>query len=153
MGSRSATPCTMRSARVLSLPMAASVDQDAEASEEALEELRMDMAQLLLLLVARSQGKSATMLQDKFPDRNARMCQDRNVRMSLVKNVRMCRGNSAEMSPSKSPGSNVGTSPGKSAITWQGKFPDRNVPKFLAKCATMCQDKPAQMCLAKNVAT
>jgi len=53
---------------VLSLPMAgpavgpvvASVDLDAEASEEALEELRMDMVQLLLLLVVRSQGKSAT---------------------------------------------------------------------------------------------
>jgi len=66
--SRSATLSTMRSARVLSLPMAgpavgpvvASVDLDAEASEEALEELRMDMVQLLLLLVVRSQGKSAT---------------------------------------------------------------------------------------------
>jgi len=72
--SRSATLCTMRSARVLSLPMegpaavpvgalvapVALVDLDAVALEEALEELRMDMAQLLLLLVVRSQGKSAT---------------------------------------------------------------------------------------------
>jgi len=73
--SRSATLCTTRSARVLSLPMAgpaavpvgalvapveALVDLDAEALEEALEELRMDMAQLLLLLVVRSQGKNAT---------------------------------------------------------------------------------------------
>merc|ERR1712203_670086 len=94
MGSRSATPCTMRSARVLSLPMAASADQDAEASEEALEELRMGMAQLLLLLVARSQGKSATMLQDKFPDRNAQTCQGRSVRMCQGNSVTMFQGNS-----------------------------------------------------------
>merc|ERR1719397_805488 len=87
--SRSATPSTMRSARALSPPMegpaadpaADLVDRDAKASEEALVELLMDMAQLLLLLVARSPGKSATMLQDKFQDRNAQTYQGRNVRM------------------------------------------------------------------------
>merc|ERR1719397_2445517 len=83
----------MRSARALSQPMegpaadpaAALVDRDEEASEEALVELPMDMAQLLLLLVARSQGKSAT----------------------------TCQGKSAEMCPSKSPGSSAETSPDK----------------------------------------
>merc|ERR550517_2341632 len=124
----------MRSARAPSPPMegpaadpaADLVDRDAEALEEALVELRMDMVQLLLLLVARSQGRSATMLQDKFPDRNAQTCQGRSVRMYQGNSVTMFQGN------------NVPTCQDSSAT----QFPSR----FRGKSATTYQGKSAEMC-------
>jgi len=125
--------------------VAASADQDAEASEEALEELRMGMAQLLLLLVARSQGKSATMLQDKFPDRNAQTCQGRNVRMYQGRNARMCQGNSATTSLA----SNARTSLVSSARTFLVSSATTSLASSaemsLRKSATTCQEKFATM--------